>query len=100
MGRNSWLTGTASWTYVAGTQWILGIRPTFTGLQIDPAIPSDWPGFTAKRLFRGVTYNISAERIGSGRTIVLYVDDHPIDGNIIPFPEKGVKNLAVRVTIE
>ena len=40
-GRNSWLTGTASWTYVAGTQWILGIRPTYQGLEIAPVDPAE-----------------------------------------------------------
>ena len=52
--RNAWLSGTATWTYVAGTQWILGIRPTYRGLQIAPALPAEWPGFSATRLFRGV----------------------------------------------
>jgi cellobiose phosphorylase len=83
MGRNSWLTGTASWTYVAGTQWILGIRPTFTGLQIDPAIPSDWPGYTARRVFRGVVYNLTVEQKGPGRRVSMFVYDQPIEGNII-----------------
>ena len=48
--RNAWLSGTASWTYVAGTQWILGIRPTHAGLMIAPAIPEKWKGFKATRL--------------------------------------------------
>ncbi|MGQ9689913.1 MAG: GH36-type glycosyl hydrolase domain-containing protein [Thermoproteota archaeon] len=48
--RNSWLTGTASWIYVAATQWILGIRPTFEGLKITPCIPESWNGFKAKRV--------------------------------------------------
>ncbi len=46
MGRNAWLTGTASWTFVAATQWILGIRPTYRGLRVAPSLPSSWPGFT------------------------------------------------------
>ena len=41
LGRNSWLSGTASWMYQAGTQYILGVRPTYTGLLIDPCIPHD-----------------------------------------------------------
>ncbi len=45
--KNSWLTGTAAWNYVTITQWILGIRPAWDGLQIAPVIPADWPGFTA-----------------------------------------------------
>ena len=45
LARNSWLSGTASWTYQAGTQYILGIRPTFDGLMVDPCIPHAWDGF-------------------------------------------------------
>ncbi|HSB67364.1 MAG TPA: glycosyl transferase [Anaerolineales bacterium] len=95
-GRNSWLSGTASWTYVAATQWILGIRPTFNGLQIAPAIPQEWPGFAARRIFRNVTYYIDVERMGSGNHIALTVDGHPIDGNTVPFPQDGTP--AVRVS--
>ena len=99
MGRNSWLTGTASWAYVAGTQWILGIRPTFYGLQIDPAIPTEWTGFRAKRLFRGVIYEISVERKGTGKNITLFIDDKPIGGNIISFPEDGAQTVFVKALL-
>ncbi|MGH2928728.1 MAG: GH36-type glycosyl hydrolase domain-containing protein, partial [Solirubrobacteraceae bacterium] len=51
--KNSWLTGTAAWNFVAITQWILGIRPELDGLRVDPVLPSSWPGFTATRRFRG-----------------------------------------------
>jgi cellobiose phosphorylase len=59
LARNSWLTGTASWCYQAATQWILGIRPEYAGLRIDPCIPSDWDGYRAVRRFRGRDYDIS-----------------------------------------
>jgi cellobiose phosphorylase len=59
LARNSWLTGTASWCCQAATQWILGIRPEYAGLSIDPCIPSGWDGFHALRRFRGATYTIS-----------------------------------------
>jgi len=94
-GRNSWLSGTASWTYVAATQWILGIRPTFKGLQISPVIPKEWPGFSAKRVFRGVTCIIKVERIGSGNTISLTVNDKTIEGDIVPFAPEGTDNIQV-----
>jgi N,N'-diacetylchitobiose phosphorylase len=94
-GRNSWLSGTASWTYVAATQWILGIRPTYWGLQVAPIIPEDWAGFTAKRIFRGVTYDIHVERKGSGNRIDLEVDGTKVDGNIIPFPREGIHEVQV-----
>ncbi|MFP4697938.1 MAG: GH36-type glycosyl hydrolase domain-containing protein [Eubacteriales bacterium] len=56
--KNSWLTGTAAWNYVAIAKWILGIRPDYNGLIVDPCIPKDWDGFEVKRIFRGTTYNI------------------------------------------
>jgi cellobiose phosphorylase len=94
-GRNSWLSGTASWTYVAATQWILGIRPAFEGLQIAPRIPKEWPGFSARRIFRDVSYQIYVERKGDGNNITLMVDGKPIVGNIVPFPAPGVENVNV-----
>jgi cellobiose phosphorylase len=59
LARNSWLSGTASWMYQTGTQWILGIRAEYEGLRIDPCIPSKWDGFEATRKYRGVTYHIT-----------------------------------------
>jgi cellobiose phosphorylase len=56
--KNSWLTGTASWNYYAITQFILGIRPDYDGLLIDPCIPESWKGFKVTRKFRGATYHI------------------------------------------
>jgi len=59
--KNSWLTGTAAWNYVAITQWILGIRAEFDGLRIDPCIPAIWREFSVVREFRGVTYKITVK---------------------------------------
>ena len=56
--KNSWLTGTASWSHVAVTQYILGLRATYEGLVVDPCIPADWPSFSARRVFRDATYEI------------------------------------------
>ena len=61
--KNSWLTGTAAWNYVAITQYILGIRPTYDGLIVDPCIPASWDGFTVTRVFRGITYNIHVQNL-------------------------------------
>ena len=99
--KNSWLTGTAAWNYVAITQWILGIRPAYDGLQIAPVIPMDWQGFTATRIFRGVTYHITVERQGGGNTVSLVVDGKPVEGNIAPLPPRhdgcgGQGHVAVR----
>ena len=51
--KNSWLTGTASWTFLSISQAILGIYPDYDGLRIQPCIPDDWEGFTVLRRFRG-----------------------------------------------
>ena len=59
--RHPWLTGSAGWVYTAATHWILGIRPSFDGLIIDPCVPSDWKGFEVVRRWRGATYKISVK---------------------------------------
>ncbi len=69
LGRNSWLSGTSSWTYQAATKYILGIRPAYAGLVIDPCIPRSWDGFSATRQFRGATYLITVsnpDRVSRG----------------------------------
>ncbi len=61
LARNSWLSGTASWMYQAGTQWILGIRAEYDGLRVDPCIPSKWDGFQITRQYRGIAYHITVK---------------------------------------
>ncbi len=97
--KNSWLTGTASWNYVAISQWILGIRPTLDGLKVDPVIPEDWPGFSAERIYRGVTYKIRVKRADPGTAQKWFVDGKEIEGNIVPFPEPGRDEVRVEVKI-
>ncbi len=60
-GRHPWLTGTGGWAYYAATQWMLGIRPGYDGLEIDPCIPASWPGFTVTRIWRGAQYTINVK---------------------------------------
>jgi cellobiose phosphorylase len=86
MGRNAWLTGTAAWTYVAATQWILGIRPTYRGLRVAPALPGAWSGFSARRRFRGAVHEIEVERVGAGSEVSLVVDGDPVAGDVVPLP--------------
>jgi len=86
--KNSWLTGTASWALFAATQWILGIRPDYQGLLIDPCIPAEWNGFRAQRWFRGVQYNIVVERKPNEKS-VLKVDGKTISGQTIPIFSPG-----------
>ncbi|HEX5809060.1 MAG TPA: hypothetical protein VFY25_10375, partial [Anaerolineales bacterium] len=97
--KNSWLTGTAAWNYVAITQNILGIRPAFEGLEVKPVIPSAWNGFEAVRSFRGVRYEISVEREGPGNEVSLEVDGKPIEGTLIPLPGEDIKTVKVRAVV-
>jgi cellobiose phosphorylase len=97
--KNSWLTGTAAWNYVAITQYILGIRPMFDGLQIAPVIPREWKAFRATRVFRGVTYDITVERAGKGNAVSLVVNGKPIDGNVVPLPKDVSTVVHVQATL-
>jgi cellobiose phosphorylase len=97
--KNSWLTGSASWNYVAITQWILGIRPTYDGLDIKPVVPSGWMGFEVTRNFRGVRYVIKAVRNGPGNGIKLEMEGNSLEGTIIPIPRPGTKEVRVNVRI-
>jgi cellobiose phosphorylase len=83
--KNSWLTGTAAWNYVAITQWILGLRPDFDGLRIDPCIPPAWDGFTAQRLFRGCRLDITVhnpQHVSHGVSL-MQVDGKPAAENLL-----------------
>lgn len=97
--KNSWLTGTAAWNYYAITQWILGIRTAYDGLLIAPVVPKAWNGFKVTRRFRGVTYNITVERTGSGNCVSLEVDGASIQGNLVPLPPAGSKTVAVKARV-
>ena len=84
-GKNSWLTGTAAWMWYAITQFILGIKPSYEGLEINPCIPSDWKGFNVKRKFRGAEYHITVKNpdgVCKGIQSIT-VDGRPIKGNVV-----------------
>lgn len=92
--KNSWLTGTAAWNYVAVTQWILGIRPEYDGLRIDPCIPPEWDGFNVERIFRGCRLNITVhnpQHVSRG-VIKMEVDGLPADGNLLVLEGSPVKH--------
>ncbi len=97
--KNSWLTGTASWNYVAITQHILGIKPTFDGLQISPVLPKEWKKLRVTRVFRGCEYSIEVDRVGNGNNVSIEIDGVQIKGNVIPIPTKGSKKINARVHI-
>ncbi len=96
--KNSWLTGTAAWCYYAVTQYILGIRPGYDGLNVDPCIPPEWSGFTVRRQFRGAIYNIEVvnpEHKSRGVWEVS-VDGKKVDSCILPvFPEGTEHNIKI-----
>ena len=84
--KNSWLTGTAAWNWYAITQYILGIKPSYDGLEIDPCICSEWKEYTVRRRFRGATYEITVknpEGICKGVREILF-DGQPLEGNVVP----------------
>jgi cellobiose phosphorylase len=95
--KNSWLTGSAAWSLVAVTQWILGVRPTHDGLLVDPCIPAAWDGFIVSRRFRGATYAITVrnpDHVCRGVREVL-VDGSPLDGNRLPLFGGGTHEVQV-----
>lgn len=92
--KNSWLTGTASWNYYTITQFILGIKPTYNGLEISPCIPKVWKKYNITRKFRGAIYNIEISNpagINSGVKEML-LNGQKINGNIIPIQKSGSIN--------
>ncbi|MBR2539548.1 MAG: glycosyl transferase [Mogibacterium sp.] len=98
-GKNSWLTGTAAWSFVAASQYILGIRPELDGLRIDPCLPDDIDSFTCVRKFRGSVYHISVNKSADsheGKSSVT-VNGVP-SANLIPVPD-GPSDIDVRITI-
>ncbi len=97
-GKNSWLTGTAAWTFVDISQFILGIQPEYEGLSINPCLPKDFGGFTAVRKFRGIEYHITVENPDHVEKGVrqLIVDGKNVEGIIVPF-EEGKTSCDVRV---
>jgi cellobiose phosphorylase len=92
--KNSWLTGTGSWNFVAVTQWILGIQPDFDGLRVDPCIPAAWEGYTVNRTFRGAKYVIEVknpDHVCKGVKKVT-VDGKEITGNVLPVYGDGAEH--------
>jgi cellobiose phosphorylase len=86
--KNSWLTGTASWNFVAVSQFLLGVRPDWDGLVVDPCLGPDLPEFTVTRKARGATYVISVKNSG-GKGAKLTVDGVAIEGNQVPYAKPG-----------
>jgi len=90
--RHPWLTGTGAWFYTAATRFILGVRPSYEGLVVDPCIPAHWKGFEVVRKWRGATYRIAVtnpEGVMKGvRSVTL--NGAPIEG-VVPIQGTGVE---------
>ncbi len=97
--KNSWLTGTAAWNYVAITQHILGVRPDYDGLVIDPCIPSHWTGFNVSRKVRNATYKIQVNNPNQKQKGVKQISvdgkPHPIEIPIPYFSDGQVHQVEV-----
>ncbi len=98
--KNSWLTGTAAWTFVNVSQYILGIQPDYAGLKVDPCIPSDLDGFKVTREYRGATYHIDVQNPNHVEKGILSmsVNGQPTEGNII-VGTPGTKEYHVTVVM-
>lgn len=94
--KNSWLTGTAAWTFLNISQYILGIRPDYDGILIDPCIPADMSEFTIHRDFRGASYQIhvtNPAHVEKGVASVQ-VDGTALSGNLIPSAATGAEVMV------
>jgi cellobiose phosphorylase len=92
--KNSWLSGTAAWTWAAITQYILGIRPDFDGLRIDPCIPSGWKEYKVHRKFRDKEFDITIKNPAGLQKAVhsIRLNGKKVNGNLVPFEEALEKN--------
>ena len=98
--RQSWLTGTATWMFKAATNWILGVKPQYRGLLVDPCIPKDWSRFAVTRHFRNAIYEVKVENprhlsAGIGK---VTVDGKKTETNVLPSFADGKKH-TVKVTM-
>ncbi len=99
-GKNSWLTGTAAWTFTDISQYILGVYPTHKGLQVDPCIPHDFGDFHIERTYRGAVYHIDVtnpDKVEKG-VKSMTVDGKTIDGCVIPY-DAGKNEVNVKIVM-
>ncbi len=98
--KNSWLTGTAAWTFFNVSQYILGIQPTLDGLRVDPCIPHTLSGFTVTRRYRGAVYHITVDNTAGVQHGIkaVTVDGKAISGNVLPLAAAGAE-VTVQVTM-
>jgi cellobiose phosphorylase len=87
--KNSWLTGTAAWNFVAISQYMLGVRPEYDGLLVEPCIGKEIADFRVTRQCRGATYRIHVKNSGSKGPAKLTVGGKSIEGNLVPYAKAG-----------
>ena len=99
-GKNSWLTGTAAWTFACMSQYILGIIPTLDGLQIDPCIPDTLKNYHCDRIYRGALYHIEIDNTAGAQqgVVSMTVNGEKINGTLIP-SQDGCREYEVRVVM-
>jgi cellobiose phosphorylase len=95
--RVPWLSGSAAWSFFTATQYILGLRPEYGGLRIDPCIPAAWKGFTVTRVFRGKKVRVEVQNPAGVQkgVLKLVLNGEPLEGNFIPAGKLAEENLAV-----
>ena len=92
--RHPFMTGSGGWSYFSATRYMLGIRPDFDKLNIDPCIPKEWDKFKVHRVWRGAEYDIN---VVNPNKVIKGVKDIKLNGEIvdfIPVMEKGSHNLV------
>lgn len=98
--RHPFMTGSGGWAYFAATRYLLGIRPEFDGLRVDPCIPAEWKGFTVVRKWRAATYHIEVHNPHGRQKGVqeMTVDGTRVEGGLVPIQPAG-RTVHVRVTM-
>jgi len=96
--KNSWLTGTAAWNFVALSQWILGIRPAFDGLVVEPRLPSHIKTAVIHRYFRGAHYEIEVENRTNDGPVTLTVNGKAQSGTLVLAAAPGTR-VQIRATV-
>ena len=98
--KNSWLTGTAAWNFVALSQYICGLQPEYEGLRIEPRLPQHVKNAELTRKFRGVTFfiNVVNNKNSGDIKITLNKGNATVDGTLVS-PAKGCKEVFLTVTV-
>jgi len=102
-GGWTWYTGSAAWLHRVVTQWVLGVRPEWDGLRIDPCLPPGWRHAQLQRRYRGALYRVEIESemgmTGGGRVVELLLDGRPWASQVLPPPAREGETHLVRVRL-